>query len=75
MNQLVPILADRAPAVVAAAGERASYRFLEFFTANIRNPHTGEGILAVDFVQWPSTLGLQSGLNKIPAFAVRPRRL
>ena len=30
----------RAPALVAAAGERASYRFLEFFTAQIRNPHT-----------------------------------
>jgi Phage integrase, N-terminal SAM-like domain len=28
------------PAVVAAAGEQASWRYLEFFTANIRNPHT-----------------------------------
>jgi hypothetical protein len=36
---LVP-LADRAPALVAAAGERASYRFFEFFTAQIRNPNT-----------------------------------
>jgi hypothetical protein len=35
MNQLVPILADRAPALIAAVGERASYRFFEFFTANI----------------------------------------
>ncbi len=26
------------PAVITAAGERASYRFLEFFTARIRNP-------------------------------------
>jgi hypothetical protein len=32
MNQLVPILADRAPALAAAVGARASYRFLEFFT-------------------------------------------
>ncbi|HEY4847079.1 MAG TPA: hypothetical protein VIH87_04595 [Methylocella sp.] len=40
MNQLVPITADRAPALVAAAGERASYRFLEFFTAQIGNPNT-----------------------------------
>ena len=39
MNQLVPITADRAPALVAAAGERASYRFLEFFTAQIGNPN------------------------------------
>ena len=28
------------PALVAAAGERAQRRFLEFFTATIRNPHT-----------------------------------
>jgi hypothetical protein len=37
MNQLVAITADRAPALVAASGEHASYRFFEFFTANIRN--------------------------------------
>ena len=37
---LVAIAADRAPALVAAEGERASYRFLEFFTTNIRYPHT-----------------------------------
>jgi site-specific recombinase XerD len=28
------------PALIAAAGERAARRFLEFFAANIRNPHT-----------------------------------
>jgi hypothetical protein len=28
------------PALVTAAGERASMRFLEFFAANIHNPHT-----------------------------------
>ena len=39
MMQLVPIIADRAPALIAAGGERASYRFFEFFTANIRNPN------------------------------------
>lgn len=31
---------DRLPAVVAAAGERAGRRFIEFFTANIRNRNT-----------------------------------
>ena len=31
---------SRLPALVAAAGERALMRFLEFFAANIRNPHT-----------------------------------
>lgn len=28
------------PALVATAGDHARRRFLEFFTANIRNPHT-----------------------------------
>ncbi len=40
---VVPPTGTRAtpmPALVAAAGARASMRFLEFFTANIRNPHT-----------------------------------
>jgi hypothetical protein len=41
MNQLVPIPASTTlPALVAAAGERAGMRFLEFFAGNIRNPHT-----------------------------------
>ena len=40
MNQLVPITSSSLPALVAAAGEPASVRFLEFFAANIRNPHT-----------------------------------
>jgi site-specific recombinase XerD len=31
---------DTVPALIAAAGERVSLRFLEFFAANIRNPHT-----------------------------------
>jgi site-specific recombinase XerD len=31
---------DTVPALIAAAGERAARRFLEFFAANIRNPHT-----------------------------------
>jgi hypothetical protein len=40
MNQLMPINSPIPPALVAAAGERASMCFLEFFAANIRNPHT-----------------------------------
>jgi hypothetical protein len=40
MNQLVAITAPRIPELVAAAGERAGMRFLEFFAANIRNPRT-----------------------------------
>ena len=51
MNQLA-VIAFHAPALVEASGARASYRFLEFFTAQIRNPaHAprlcarGDGIL------------------------------
>jgi hypothetical protein len=38
MNALVAL--SPPPALVAIAGERTSMRFLEFFAANIRNPHT-----------------------------------
>jgi hypothetical protein len=40
VNQLVPIASAKLPALVAVAGDRAGMRFLEFFAANIRNPHT-----------------------------------
>jgi hypothetical protein len=39
MSRLVPIGSPMLPALVAA-GDRASMRILEFFAANIRNPHT-----------------------------------
>src|SRR5271156_5547065 len=39
---LTPMPADThlVPALIAAAGEQAGWRYVEFFTANIRNPHT-----------------------------------
>jgi site-specific recombinase XerD len=51
-----------APALVAAAGEYAAYRFLEFFTAQIRNPHTRRAYArAVDeFCAWLGRYGLPS---------------
>jgi integrase/recombinase XerC len=54
MNQLVPIGSPALPALVAAAGERASIRFLEFFAANIRNPHTRRVYYraAEEFLAW-----------------------
>jgi hypothetical protein len=46
MNQLVPaITPDTLPALVTAAGDGASVRFLEFFAANIR-PRTRRGLTA-----------------------------
>ena len=38
MNQLAPIAASHAPVLIDASGPLASYRCLEFFTANIRKP-------------------------------------
>jgi len=35
MKQVVSIIADRVSTLIAAVGERASYRFFEFFTANM----------------------------------------
>ena len=40
MNRLVPLGSPTLAALVTAAGERAWMRFLEFFAANIGNPHT-----------------------------------
>jgi hypothetical protein len=45
---------------VRAAGERASYRFLEFFTAQIRNPNTRRAYAraAVEFIAWNEAPGV-----------------
>jgi site-specific recombinase XerC len=42
------------PALIAASDERASLRFLEFFAANIRNPHTRRayGGAVAAFMAW-----------------------
>ena len=62
MNQLVPISSPSMPALVAAAGERASMRFLEFFAANIRNPHTRRAYAraAEEFLAWCASAGVPS---------------
>src|SRR5437870_150037 len=49
MNQLVPLPSLELPALVAAAGERASMRFLEFFAAN-----------ADEFLAWCTSVGVPS---------------
>jgi len=48
------------PALIAAAGDRASRRFVEFFTANIRNPNTRQayGRAVTDFCFWCESRGL-----------------
>ncbi|WP_233721992.1 tyrosine-type recombinase/integrase [Jiella avicenniae] len=50
------------PSVVSAAGERASIRFLEFFTAQIRNPNTRRayGRAIGEFLAWCEAHGVAS---------------
>ncbi len=49
------------PAVIMAAGKKAGVRFIEFFTANIRNPNTRRAYhrACCDFFRWCESRGLQ----------------
>ena len=63
MNELVTSTPSLPlPALIAAAGERAGMRFLEFFAANIRNPHTRRAYAraADEFLAWCSSAGVPS---------------
>jgi hypothetical protein len=53
---------SQVPALVAASGERASVRFLEFFATNIRNPHTRRAYYraAAEFLTWCASAGVPS---------------
>ena len=71
MTAQLPMLGSSAPALsqlVAVAGERASMRFLEFFAANIRNPHTRRAYYraAEEFLAWCASAGVA------PIAAVQP---
>jgi hypothetical protein len=60
MNQLALIISSRAPGIVGASGRSASYRFLEFFAAQIRNPHTRRAYAraAAEFFDWLAAKGV-----------------
>jgi site-specific recombinase XerC len=62
VTQLVRIEAPTLPALVSAAGDRAGVRFLEFFAANIRNPHTRRAYARAmsDFLSWCADAGVAS---------------
>jgi hypothetical protein len=68
-DQLPTIIAPRAltypadtliPSLIADAGEQASWRYVEFFTANIRNPNTRRAYARAsgDFLAWCEARGL-----------------
>lgn len=66
MNQLAPRPAvsqfDALPVLVAVMDERVGIRFLEFFAAAIRNPHTRRAYskAAADFLTWCERAGVSS---------------
>ena len=53
-NELARLAAPVLPALIADSGDRAAYRFLEFFSAQIRNPHTRRAYVRAvgDFCAW-----------------------
>lgn len=55
------------PSLVAAAGDQASWRYIDFFTANIRNPNTRRAYAraCTTFFAWCDARGLGSGLNYV----------
>lgn len=62
-TQLVPVGgAPFLPAIVTAAGDRAQRRFLEFFAASIRNPHTRRAYAGAvgEFLAWCEERGVAS---------------
>ncbi len=72
MNELVQFAHPPAlPVLIAAAGDRASYRFLEFFTARIRNPHTRRsyGRAVADFLGWLERRGIHD-IRQVNSFIV-----
>jgi site-specific recombinase XerD len=61
MNQLVPLTTHACPALIAAAaGARARVRFVEFFTAQIRNPNTRRAYAQAvrEFMAWCEMVGI-----------------
>lgn len=60
MSALVTVHSHGAPALILIGGDSARVRFLEFFTANIRNPHTRRSYAraAVEFLTWCETQGV-----------------
>jgi site-specific recombinase XerC len=62
MNRLARFNSITTPAVVAAAGEQASVRFLEFFASNIRNPNTRRAYAHAvgEFLAWCAQAGVSA---------------
>lgn len=62
---------ERVPELFLSAGVDGAERFIEFFTANIRNPNTRRAYFraACEFAEWCSSIGLDS-LRQVQAVHV-----
>jgi integrase/recombinase XerD len=62
-NRLAPLTTIDLPALITGEGERASRRFVEFFTANIRNKNTRMAYMRAlgPFLSWCEGRGLTLG--------------
>jgi len=62
MNQLTFVAPAQLPALITASGDRASWRFMEFFTAAIRNPNTRRAYArdVRGFLAWCTDAGIRS---------------
>lgn len=69
-SELLTICTRQLPALISKAGERAERRFLEFFTANIRNPGTRRvyGLAVGRFCHWCEHRGVT--LDQVSPFIV-----
>ena len=73
MNQIVAVAPAAQPPALFTATAPARKRFVEFFTANIRNPNTRKAYARAiaDFAAWCSQTGLQE-LGAIEPVHVAP---
>ena len=62
MTQLAPLPPRPVPHLIAVSGDQAALRFLEFFAANIRNPHTRRAYAraCAAFLDWCADVGVSA---------------
>lgn len=68
-SELLPVSSSTwLPILISTAGEHASRRFMEFFAANIRNPHTRRAYMraVTDFLAWCEDAGVGSIIQVQP---------
>lgn len=68
MNTVVAVPGLVLPALIARASQSAETRFVEFFTANVRNPNTRRAYARAvnEFLSWCSSVGVPDLLTVAP---------